>query len=899
MPANPQRFADLLTEAIHRIRTREGKPIRVIQDELGYQLGRQGGSTIEWYRKGHLPPTFDDVEQLARELVRRGHMSQEWLEAFLRAAQYSAPDQFWANLIKIPEAQPPNLALPVVSQPPSQLPAPASMADASSLPVDALPSPAPLPPGSKMPLARNPLFVGREQDLIQLARTFNNTHTAAVGQIETAAATGLGGIGKTQLACEFVHRYGQFFPGGVYWLSFDNAQAIPAEIASCGGPGGLELRPDFGKFPLEDQVRIVLAAWQSPQPRLLIFDNCEEPELLRQWRPTSGGCRVLLTSRRGDWEQVLGVQLLALGVLSRSESIALLQHLCPTLATELSDAIAEELGDLPLALHLAGSYLNRYRWALTATDYLEQLRNPALLLHPSLQGTGISPTGHIQHVGRTFALSYDRLDLTTPIDLMAQRLLVCMAHFAPGEPIWYELLVKMVCTDGLEPREDLLVIDAFARLVELGLVERTEEGGPDGIQVALRMHRLVAAFVRQVAAAEMNATQERVEQTVFGEMTRINRVAHPLPLLARHVHLRAVVDLAKVRDDIRSADLCAEWGKHLYQVGNFADAQLHFEKALSIRLHLLGDDDIKTADSQHDMGDVLREIGDLPQAKEYFYRALTIRERLLGPEHLDTAATLNGLGHILLVERNGIEAEQCLRRAWKIAMQQLGVDHKLTADYANNLGLCLQDCLGDLPQARIYLEQALQTRLKVLEPDHPLTGLSQNNMGYLYQALKEYELAQHHYEQALAIRQSILGDSHPDTAQTWNNLGTLHRITGNFAQSQVCLEQALQIYLRAVGENHFRTAFCLNNFGILYQTQGDLKQAQQYFQRALTVRRNIYKAGHPNLAVSLHNLGVVLAAQGDHVAARPLLVEALTIRNAALGADDPQSQATLAALTAL
>lgn len=897
MPANPQRFADLLTEAIHRIRTREGKPIRVIQDELGYQLGRQGGTTIEYYRKGHLPPTFEDVEQLARELVQRGQMSQEWLEAFLRAAHYSAPEQFWVNLLRVPEAQAADLPAPVAAQPHSQRPA--SRGDASALPADELPPPAPLPLGSKMPLARNPLFVGREQDLLQLARAFNKTHVAAVGQIETAAATGLGGIGKTQLACEFVHRYGQFFPGGVYWLSFDNAQAIPAEIASCGGPGLLDLRADFGKFPLEDQVRIVLAAWQSPQPRLLIFDNCEDPELLRQWRPTSGGCRVLLTSRRGDWEQVLGVQLLALGVLSRDESITLLQHLCPTLAVELCDAIAEELGDLPLALHLAGSYLHRYRWVLAASDYLEQLRDPALLQHPSLQSAGISPTGHTQHVGRTFALSYDRLDLNVPVDQMAQRLLVCMAHFAPGEPIWYELLVKMVGSDNTQPGAELLVIDAFARLVELGLVERAEEKGPDGLQAALRMHRLVAAFVRQVAAAEMSATQERVEQTVFGEMTRINRVAHPLPLLARHVHLRAVVDLAKVRDDIRSADLCAEWGKHLYQVGNFADARLHFEKALSIRLHLLGDDHIKTADSQHDMGDVLREIGDLSQAKEYFYHALTIREQVLGPEHLDTAATLNGLGHILLVERNGVEAEHCLRRAWKIAIQQLGVDHKLTADYANNLGLCLQDCLGDLPQARIYLEQALQTRLKVLEADHPLTGLSQNNMGYLYQALKEYDLAQYHYEQALAIRQSILGDSHPDTAQTWNNLGTLHRITGNFAQSQFCLEQALQIYLRGVGENHFRTAFCLNNFGILHQTQGDLVQAQTYFQRALAVRRKIYKPDHPNLAVSLHNLGVVLAAQGDPAAARPLLVEALTIRNAALGADDVQSQATLAALSAL
>ena len=90
-----------------------------------------------------------------------------------------------------------------------------------------------------MPLSRNPHFVGREQDLLNLARAFNTGQTAAVSQVGTAAMTGLGGMGKTQLASEFVHRYGQFFPGGVFWLSFENPQAVPAAIAYCGGPGAM------------------------------------------------------------------------------------------------------------------------------------------------------------------------------------------------------------------------------------------------------------------------------------------------------------------------------------------------------------------------------------------------------------------------------------------------------------------------------------------------------------------------------------------------------------------------------------------------------------------------------------------------------------------------------------
>jgi hypothetical protein len=120
----------------------------------------------------------------------------------------------------------------------------------AALPLEMIPDPAPLPPGSRMPLRRNPLFVGREVDLRALATALKGGDTAAIGQ--TAAASGLGGVGKTQLASEFVHRYGQCFAGGVFWLSFADPTTIPTEIAACGGPGALALHQEFHTLPIAD-----------------------------------------------------------------------------------------------------------------------------------------------------------------------------------------------------------------------------------------------------------------------------------------------------------------------------------------------------------------------------------------------------------------------------------------------------------------------------------------------------------------------------------------------------------------------------------------------------------------------------------------------------------------------
>jgi tetratricopeptide (TPR) repeat protein len=549
--------------------------------------------------------------------------------------------------------------------------------DLAALPAYKIPDPGPIPPGSRMPFAVNPLFVGRQEDLRALVRQLKAGETSAVGQVEIAAASGLGGIGKTQLASEFVHRYGRSFEGGVFWMSFADPAAVPAEVAACGR--NLDLHPTYDALPIDQQTRLVEEVWTQPIPRLLVFDNCEDEALLARWRPRFGGARVLVTSRRPKWDRSLGVRAVQITTLPRSVSIELLRRFRPDVPEEdpWLSAIAAELGGLPLALHLAGSFLERYADSPMGTPaaYLEALRHGGLLNHPSLQGkfAGRSPTSHEVHVGRTFALSIERLNPENSTDALALALLARAAYFAPGEAIPRDLLLKTVDLDADEESR-FQAEDALNRLVALGLLESGEAG-------SMVMHRLVAELARVSGDEARNA----VEQSLLAEANRLNIAGIPGPLLAWQPHLRAITERACSREDEIASGLCSVLGYHLQMIGDYPGARPYLERALAINEKVLGAEHTAIARSLNNLGGLLDNQGDLAGARAYCERALVIREKVLGAEHPDTALSLNNLGFLLKSQGDLAGARLYYERALAIWEARLGSDHPHTKIVRRNL----------------------------------------------------------------------------------------------------------------------------------------------------------------------------------------------------------------------
>ncbi|MBM7845948.1 ATP-binding protein [Herpetosiphon giganteus] len=380
-------------------------------------------------------------------------------------------------------------------------PLPAAFAALASLPLDHVPQPrADLPHASRLPFESSPHFVGREDELKQLAAAIG---TAQPTVIMPAVATGLGGIGKTSLVTEFAYRYGVYFHGGVFWLNCANPDQVASQVAACA----LGLKIDTTGLSLDEQVQRVLNAWKSPMPRLLIFDNCEDRAVLKRWKPTVGGCRVLVTSRSNQWPMLTQIQL---GLLSPAESRSLLQALYADLTDAEADLIATDLGHLPLALHLAGSYLHTYRPAISV------YRVALGIAHESLHGHGAfdSPTAHEQNVEATFMLSFNKLDPANAIDGLALRILDGAGWCAPGVPIPHDLVRTFVPNETTQTAR----IDAVRRLQQLGLLDDTE---------AVVLHRLLA----QVVQARLGSPETLgvVEDSIYAAAYNANGTGHAKP----------------------------------------------------------------------------------------------------------------------------------------------------------------------------------------------------------------------------------------------------------------------------------------------------------------------------------------------------------------------------------
>lgn len=654
------------------------------------------------------------------------------------------------------------------------------------------------PPVWNVPFARNPFFSGREDLLTRLSAQLQGEQRAAIGQ--TQAISGLGGIGKTQLATEYAYRYQQAYQF-ILWARADNVEALNASYAE------IAVHLKLAEKDAQDQEVIVQAVknWlQRHRAWLLILDNADQPEILTPFLPPLVGGHVLITTRAADLSnlglgiadslvvETFSIERSALFLLHRANLLPLAAPLDQARQEEQEQArqISEELGGLPLALDQAGAYLRATRASLATYQQLYRQRRADLLRQRRSQE-------HPAAVATTWNISFERVEAVNPA---AAELLRFCAFLAP-DAIPEELLSKgaahlgrvlaPVATDAYRLNEAIEALRAYS------LIER------DPGKRALSVHRLVQAVLRDSLPASKRKQWERravfALQATFpqGDFENWSICERLLPHALLYANWRGQTQDA----NLRAASLAFRAGYYLTERGRYAEAERLHMQALALREQQLSPEHPDVAVSLNSLGALYEKQGKYAEAEPMFLRALAIAEKVHGPGHPAVAVALSNLATLYGDQGKQAEVEALYQRALTICTQQLGPDDPVTALYLNNLAVHYMQ-QKQYAKAEPLLRNALTLFERESGPDHPQYATSLSNLAYLYADQGQFARAEPLFLRALAIEERHLGTEHPDTARNLFNLAHVYIEQGKYTKAEEFLKRALAIYEQTLGQEH-------------------------------------------------------------------------------------------------
>lgn len=196
---------------------------------------------------------------------------------------------------------------------------------------------------------RNTRFTGREPLLNDAYHLLQGSEPGA----GVVTLYGMSGVGKTQLAAEYVYRFGSEYDV-VWWVGAEKRVTYRRGLAELAPRLGLTTGSEYG-----ERLRAVGDSLRRGNPYrrwLLVLDGADEPDQIWDLVPTGPG-HVIITSRNPEWGEH-NSRLLEVPVYARDESVAFIRRRAPRLTEPDADQLAEALEDLPLLLDQTAGWLN-------------------------------------------------------------------------------------------------------------------------------------------------------------------------------------------------------------------------------------------------------------------------------------------------------------------------------------------------------------------------------------------------------------------------------------------------------------------------------------------------------------------------------------------------------------
>ena len=450
-------------------------------------------------------------------------------------------------------------------------------------------------------------FIGREKDLADLDNIIKNADQVAI-----SAVAGMGGVGKSELAKQYISQHQENYPGGICWLNATEDNFISQLIAFSA----IEVDE---KLTLVNQVQNCYNNWQWQGNVLLVFDDVQNYQHVKPYLPNEARFKVLITTRKRLGKPVVRLDL---DVLSPSAALKLLASFIeiPEAERETAKELCKWLGYLPLGLELIGRYLEEDE-DLSVEEVLDNLKENSVN-DEALVETAEEMSAEL---GIVAAIDLSWQQLTLP----AQKLAYLLSLFALA-PIPWEL-VENCCLDANQITKPK---SARKELTKLNLLKRVDKE-------TYLFHSLIRAFLhtkesqfdasqlKQILCQVMVAKADAITQSATVGQFRILESAIP--------HLQEVAN--HLPDYLADEDLIKPFvglGLFYSRQGLYNLAEPWLLQGKEIALNRLGENHPDTTIILNNLALLYESQGRYEEAEPLFLQALSILFSSVGENHPNT-----------------------------------------------------------------------------------------------------------------------------------------------------------------------------------------------------------------------------------------------------------------------
>jgi len=687
-----------------------------------------------------------------------------------------------------------------------------------------------------MPHPRNEFFTAREELLAQLNAAFSSSESGVMKQV----LSGLPGVGKTQIAIEYAYRYREMYQT-ILWITAGTKDAMLSDFVRIASLLCLPQRRDPDKWRTVDAVK----QWLNSHANwLLVLDNVDDPNVIRDFLPQEGNGHLLLTTRDSEGITTLSVRKMEIEdgatlLLRRAGLLAPKEEHDDSLESNQAQAraVSEVMDGLPLALDQAGAYIAEAQCSLA--EFLTFYRERRKKL---LQERGRNHSGHPLSFTTTLFLSFERLELENA--LAADILRLCAFLHPDNIPEEIFMTGDMNDVEHFQPiaSSEFLLTEAIRGLLRYSLVYRLKDAKAIGV------HRLVQDVLRDHMDEEIQRCWAEYAVGVLSQLF------FPLEEKAFKRYERYIAHALICLDYIDKWELFDE---------------------RTFRLLFLS-------------GFYLRERGLYSQAEPVCQHTLDIAQRIFPSNSAFITMSLENLAVLFTEQGDYDKAEMLYRRASESSSSISDIALKTSILYERAY---LYKRQGKYIEA-LSLAQRLFTRLETLsEWENQIQINALTFLAELYCLLEEYEQAPSFLMQAITIYTSNKDATTLDGTHLLNIvMFYLHR-QGRDSEAVLLCQPVLEMAEVLWGPQHPDTARICTNITEVYIGVRNMVKAEQYCKRAI----EIYQATDQAIQLPrpLCYLAVVCISQERYFEAEAYFKQAQAIVEEKFGPEDKQMHAIL------